>query len=150
MSNIFDYSLPARTLGLPMAVREIVAWVMVALFGVVGASCLVSILDAGFAAAPQEAAIVAAGVAVVGVVVLEVALAIFLPRQSGAPPDERERLIVARAGHWAGLAFLFGVLPALGHYAVNGNGNIMFNVIVLSLFVSGVAEYGSQIMPFRR
>jgi hypothetical protein len=85
-----------------------------------------------------------------GVVVLEVALAIFFPRQSGAPPDERERLIVARAGHLAGLVFLVGVLPALGHYALHGNGNIMFHVIVLSLFVSGVAEYGSQIILFRR
>ena len=133
-----------------MAVREIVAWVMVALFGVVGAFCLASILSAGLAAAPQKSAIVAAVVTVMGVVVLEVALAIFFPRQSGAPPDERERLIVARAGHWAGLTFLFGVLPALGHYAVHGNGNIMFHVIVLSLFVSGVAEYGSQIILFRR
>lgn len=133
-----------------MAVREIVAWVMVALFGVVGAYCLASILGAGLAAAPQKSAIVASIVTVMGVVVLEVALAIFFPRQSGAPPDERERLIVARAGHWAGLAFLFGVLPALGHYALHGNGNIMFHVIVLSLFVSGVAEYGSQIILFRR
>ena len=133
-----------------MAVREIVAWAMVALFGVVGAFCLASILGAGFAAAPQKSEIVAAVVTVSGVGVLEVALASFFPRQSGAPPDERERLIVARAGHWAGLAFLFGVLPALGHYAVHGNGNIMFHVIVLSLFVSGVAEYGSQIILFRR
>lgn len=133
-----------------MAVREIVAWVMVALFGVVGAFCLASILDAGFAAPPQKVAIVAAVVTVTGVVALEAALAIFFPRRSGAPPDERERLVVARAGHWAGLAFLFGVLPALGHYAVHGDGNIMFNVIVLSLFASGMAEYGSQIILFRR
>ncbi|MEQ1491325.1 MAG: hypothetical protein ABL932_12335 [Terricaulis sp.] len=150
MSKIFDYSLPARTLGLPMAVREIVAWVMVALFGVVGAFCFMSVLDAGISAPPQKVAIVAGGFTVMGVVALEAALAIFFPRRSGAPPDERERLVVARAGHWAGLAFLFGVLPALGHYAVHGNGNIMFNVIVLSLFVSGVAEYGSQIILFRR
>jgi hypothetical protein len=83
-------------------------------------------------------------------VVLEVVLAIFFPRQAGAPPDERERLVVARAGHWAGLAFLFGVLPALGHYVVHGNGNIMFHVIVLSVFASGVVEYGAQIILFRR
>ncbi|WP_395647789.1 hypothetical protein [Terricaulis sp.] len=133
-----------------MAVREIVAWVMVALFGGAGAFCFASILGAGLAAPPQKSAIVAAVVTVTGAGVLEVALAIFFPRQSGAPPDERERLIVARAGHWAGLAFLFGVLPALGHYAVNGDGNIMFNVIALSLFASGVAEYGSQIILFRR
>lgn len=133
-----------------MAVREIVAWVMVALFGAVGAVCLASILDAGFTAPPQKVAIVAALATVAGVAVLEIALAIFLPRQSGAAPDERERLIVARAGHWAGLAFLFGVLPALGHYAAHGDGNIMFNVIVLSLFVSGMAEYGSQIVLLRR
>jgi hypothetical protein len=133
-----------------MAVREIVAWIMVALFGVVGAFCLASIFGAGLAAAPQKSVIVAAVFTVTGVIVLEVALAIFFPRQSGAPPDERERLIVARAGHWAGLAFLFGVLPALWHYAVHGDGNVMFNVILLSLFVSGVAEYGSQIILFRR
>jgi hypothetical protein len=133
-----------------MAVREIVAWVMVALFGVVGAFCLWSILHVGLAAAPQKSAIAAAGVTVTGVIVLEVALAIFFPRESGAPPDERERLVVARAGHWAGLVFLCGVLPALGHYAVHGNGNVMFHVIVLSLLASGVAEYGSQIILFRR
>ena len=133
-----------------MAVREIVAWAMVALFGVVGAYCLVSILNAGLAAPPQASAIAAAGVTVTGVVALEIALAIFYPKQSGAPPDERERLIVARAGHWAGLALLVGVLPALGHYVVHGNGNIMFHVIVLSLFASGIAEYGSQIILFRR
>ena len=133
-----------------MAVREIVAWVMFALFGVIGACCLASSIGAGLAAAPQESEIAAAGLTVTVVVVLEIALAIFLPKQSDAPPDERERLIVARAGHWAGLAFLFGVLPALGHYVVHGNGNIMFHVIVLSLFASGVTEYGSQIVLFRR
>ncbi|OYU69319.1 MAG: hypothetical protein CFE28_04445 [Alphaproteobacteria bacterium PA2] len=123
---------------------------MVALFGVVGASCLMSILSVGLAAAPQKSVISAAQFTVTGVVALEIALAIFFPRQSAAPPDERERLIVARAGHWAGLIFLFGVLPALGHYAVHGNGNIMFHVIVIALFVSGVAEYGAQIILFRR
>lgn len=133
-----------------MAVREIAAWVMVALFGVVGAFCLASILNVGLAAPPQKFAILAAVVTVMGVVVLEVVLAIFFPRQAGAPPDERERLVVARAGHWAGLAFLFGVLPALGHYVVHGNGNIMFHVIVLSVFASGVVEYGAQIILFRR
>lgn len=133
-----------------MAVREIVAWVMVALFGVCGAVCLVSILGAGLSAAPQKSLISAAAITIASVIILEVALAIFFPRRSGAPPDERERLVVARAGHWAGLAFLFGVLPALGHYAVHGDGNIMFNVITLSLFASGVAEYGAQIILFRR
>jgi len=133
-----------------MAVREIVAWVMVVLFGVVGASCLMSILSVGFAAAPQTSVISAAQFTVTAVIALEIALAIFFPRQSAAPPDERERLILARAGHWAGLTFLFGVLPALGHYAVHGNGNIMFHVIVIALFVSGLAEYGAQIILFRR
>ena len=74
-----------------MAVREIVAWVMVALFGAAGAFCLVSILGAGFTAPPQNSVIAAAVVTVTGVVVLEIALAMVFPKQSGAPPDERER-----------------------------------------------------------
>ncbi len=133
-----------------MSVREIVDWVMVVVFGVAGAFCLVSILGAGLAATPPNFAIGAAVFTVTAVVVLEIALAVFFPKQSATPPDERERLIVARAGHWAGLVLLVGVLPALGHYAVHGHGNIMFNVIVLSLFVSGLVEYGAQIVLFRR
>ncbi len=133
-----------------MSVREISAWVMVILFGVVGAMCLISILGVGLAAPPQRSAIVAGGVTVAGAIALEILLAAFFPKQSGAPPDERERLIVARAGHWSGLVFLFGVIPALGHYVVHGEGNIMFHLIVLSVIVSGIVEYGSQIVLFRR
>lgn len=133
-----------------MAVREIVAWVMTVVFGLVGGYCLSEISRAGFSTAPNEAVISAASVTVTIVVALEIALWIFFPRQSAAPPDERERLIIARAGHWAGLALLVGVLPALGHYAVHGDGNIMFHVIVLSMLASGVVEYGAQIILFRR
>jgi cytochrome b561 len=133
-----------------MAVREIVAWVMVALFGAAGGYCLMAILKVGLGAPPETAAVAAAGFTLTGVVVLEIALGIFFPQQSGAPPDERERLIVARAGHWAGLGFLVGVLPALGHYVVHGDGNVMFHVIVLSLMASGLIEYGAQIVLFRR
>jgi hypothetical protein len=133
-----------------MAVREIVAWTMTALFGAVGAFCLFAVLRVGFAAPPNKLAIMASALTVAGAIALEVALAIFFPQQAGAPPDERERLIVARAGHWAGLSFLFGVLPALGHYVVHGDGNIMFHVILLSLIASGVVEYGAQLVLFRR
>jgi hypothetical protein len=59
-------------------------------------------------------------------------------------------MIIARAGHWSGLVFLFGVLPALGHYAVHRDGNVMFNVIVLSLCVAALVEYGAQIILLRR
>jgi cytochrome b561 len=95
--------------------------------------------------------VLAAGcVAIAGVIVLEILLAVLLPRQSGAAPDERERMIIARTGHWSGLVFLVGVLPALGHYASHGDGNVMFNVIVLSLCVAALVEYGAQIVLFRR
>lgn len=133
-----------------MSVREVSAWVMALVFGVVGAGCLVSILSAGLDAQPQPSVVASAPTIVTCVILLEIALAVFFPKKSDAPPDERERLIIARTGHWAGLAFLAAVLPALGHYVVHADGDVMFNVIVLGLFVSGLIEYGGQVLLFRR
>ena len=133
-----------------MSARELTAWAMVLLSGAIGASCLLAILDAGLGAPPQPAVLAAGSAAIAGAIALEILLSIFLPRQSGAAPDERERMIIARAGHWSGLVFLFGVLPALGHYALHRDGNVMFNVIVLSLCVAALVEYGAQIILFRR
>jgi hypothetical protein len=133
-----------------MSARELTAWAMVLLSGAIGASCLLAILNAGLGAPPQPAVLAAGCAAIAGVIVLEILLAVLLPRQSGAAPDERERMIIARTGHWSGLVFLVGVLPALGHYASHGDGNVMFNVIVLSLCVAALFEYGAQIVLFRR
>lgn len=133
-----------------MSFREVSAWVMVIVFGGVGAGCLASILRAGLDAPPQPPVVASAPISVTCVILLEIALAVFVPKTSGAPPDERERLIIARTGHWAGLAFLAAVLPALGHYVVHADGDVMFNVIVLGLFASGLIEYGGQILLFRR
>ena len=133
-----------------MSVREVSAWVMVLVFGVVGTGCLASILRAGLDAPPQPAVVASAPAIVASVIALEVVLAIFFPKKADAPPDERERLIIARTGHWAGLAFLAAVLPALGHYVVHADGDVMFNVIVLGLFASGLIEYGAQLVLFRR
>jgi hypothetical protein len=133
-----------------MSARELTAWAMVLLSGGIGASCLLAILIAGLDAPPQPAVLAAGSAAIAGAIALEILLSIFLPRQSCAAPDERERMILAHAGHWSGLVFLFGVLPALGHYAMHANGNVMFNVIVLSLCVAALVEYGAQIVLFRR
>ncbi|MFM8376117.1 MAG: hypothetical protein ACKN9P_08715 [Phenylobacterium sp.] len=133
-----------------MSVREFSAWIMFLVFGVAGAGCLISILRTGFDSPPQPAVVASAPAVIASVVVLEIALAIFFPKQADARPDERERLIIARSGHWAGLVFLAAVLPALGHYVVHADGDAMFNVIVLGLFVSGLVEYGAQVVLFRR
>jgi cytochrome b561 len=133
-----------------MSARELTAWAMILLSGGIGACCLLAILNAGLDAPPQPAVLAAGGAAIAGAIALEVLLSIFLPRQSDAAPDERERMILARAGHWSGLVILFGVLPALGHYAMHANGNVMFNVIVLSLCVAAFVEYGAQIVLLRR
>lgn len=133
-----------------MAVREVIAWAMVAMFAAVSVFYAQSLGEAGLSAPPNKLATIVATFALIVVVLLESAVAVFAPRLSSGPPDERERLIVARAGHWAGLAFLFGVVPALGNYVVQRDGDIMFNVIVIALIISGLIEYGSQIVLFRR
>lgn len=133
-----------------MEVREVAAGVMSVLFGIVGVFWLIIVIRSGFAAPPQSSAVAATTLLVTGIVVLEIALAIMFPKKSGEPPDERERLIVARAGNMAGWALLLGVLLALGHYVNHGNGNVMFHVITLAFIVSGLVDYVAQILLFRR
>lgn len=133
-----------------MEVREVAAWVMAALFGVVGGVWLFLVVRSGFASPPNSFAVSAAGFLICGAVVLQIGLDIVFGKRSSEPPDERERLIVARAGNWAGWTLTLGVLYGLGRYVEDGNGNVLFHFIILAFIISGLVDYVSQIILFRR
>lgn len=89
-------------------------------------------------------------VIVIASVVLMTALAIAAPREADAPADEREQIIAHKAGNWSGYVMVVPALGALWHYAVNGDGNMLFHLVFLSLMLGQIAEYVFQIILYRR
>jgi hypothetical protein len=66
------------------------------------------------------------------------------------PEDERDRVVVWRAGNLSGL--LLGVLCLLSifAYAVVQSGHMMFHLIVAAMVISQFAEYALIIWYYRR
>jgi len=88
--------------------------------------------------------------AIVGSIIVQSILAAGNPKDADAPADERERLVLARAGSVSGFVLAFGCVAALLNYLVHPNGNLLFHGILLSLLFSTVAESALQIFFFRR
>jgi hypothetical protein len=88
--------------------------------------------------------------AIVGSIIIQSFLAAHNPKEADAPADEREQLVIARAGNLAGFVLSFGCVAALMNYLVHRNGDLLFHGILLSLLVSTVAESALQIYFFRR
>ena len=91
-------------------------------------------------------------------VIIIVAIAIFghavaalgNPADANAPEDERDRVVVWRAGNLSGV--LLGVLCLLSifAYAVIQSGHMMFHLIVAAMVISQFAEYALTIWYYRR
>lgn len=98
-----------------------------------------------------------AGGLAMGVIII-VAIAIFghavaalgNPADANAPEDERDRLVVWRAGNLSGV--LLGALCMLSivSYAVFENGHLLFHALVAGLVISQIAEYALTIWYYRR
>ena len=87
---------------------------------------------------------------VVASVAAQVVLAILSPREASAPADERERPLLHAAGHWSGRVLGFGAVASLLCFLAYRDGNLLFHMMLGSLILSQVAEYGLQIALFRR
>jgi len=138
-----------------MSFREKTAWAM-ALILIAGAifyfDKVVRITDAIGRTAPPIIGLVIAYVVVIVIasVTAMIALSVFSPREADAPADEREERILDKAGHWSGYVLAVPLLGALWHFAVNGDGNMLFHLIFLALMLGQIAEYTFQIILFRR
>ncbi len=76
-------------------------------------------------------------------------VAILAPRDANAPPDERDRRIVERAGHWSGYVLGAGVVVFLGLYLFSFDGRLLFYGIFACLMLSQLAEYLLRITFYR-
>lgn len=88
------------------------------------------------------------------VIVLSIAVQILVAltslREASAPADERERIAIAKAGHWSGIALGVMTLLAAGGYIATGNANLMFHLLIGAVIIAQVLEYMFQIALFRR
>lgn len=136
-----------------MSFREKSAWGMGALMLVAGlwyASIAAQIPLEAPALAQLGAVLPYVFVVVIGSIAIQVALAILAPRDAHRPADERERAAIDRAGHWSGVVLGFGVVTGAIVYLAHGQANLLFHFVIGSLIASQLAEYGLQIVLFRR
>jgi uncharacterized membrane protein (DUF485 family) len=86
---------------------------------------------------------------VVMAVVGHIVIAILAPKEANASPDERERQIFNRAGHYSSYFFVTGVVLSLGYYTFSHNGDLLFYCVFASLMLGQVMEYLIQILLYR-
>ena len=86
----------------------------------------------------------------IGSIVGAAGVALQNTEEANAPADERERIILDKAGKWSG--YLVGLFAMLGvlHYWMFQEGNILFHLVVAGLMLSQIAKYVSQVVLFRR
>lgn len=137
-----------------MSFREKSAWAMGALMTLAGLYYLNLVVGAsgqlGAPAPPVGIFTAYVVLVVVGSVAAQAALGALAPKDANAPPDERERPAIQRAGNWSGIVLGFGAAASLLHYLQHGDGNLLFHSVLGSLIVSQIAEYAFQIALFRR
>lgn len=137
-----------------MAYREKSAWVMAALMFVTGLFYVNTVVSASLAigktAPPIGIFIAYVFLAVIGSIVVAVALAVTSPKEANAPADERERPALDRAGNISGVVLGVGAITSLLYYLAQGDGNLLFHLIMGSVIVSQISEYVLQIILLRR
>ncbi len=69
---------------------------------------------------------------------------------AAAPADERERIILDKAGNWSGYVLAVGAVSGALHDWSQSNGAMMFHLVVAGLMLSHVSEYAFRIWLFRR
>jgi hypothetical protein len=137
-----------------MSFREKSAWVMAVVSGIAGLWYLNTLValaaGAGATPAPLGLLIRYVFVIVIASVVAQVTLAVMTPTEAEAPADERERLVLDRAGSQAGDVLAFGILVSLGWFLMQRDGNLLFHMAFVSLIVAQTAQYLLQAVRLRR
>ncbi len=150
-----------------MSFYEKSAWIMLVAVSVVALFCAKAAIDLQAVAAtlsPEDGRaadhiqIVALTPFLVGSVVALIAIvavghaivAALAPKEANANPDEREKQIIVKAGHYSGYVLGFGVVAGLLHFLFNHDGTQLFFIVLASFVISTIFEYAAQIVLFRR
>lgn len=138
-----------------MPFREKSAWVMLLLISGLGIFYGQSVISSsnalGETAPPSLRLIVLVTVALVaGAVLANILIAMTAPGEADAPADERDKFVLWRAGNMASYVLGFGVFTGLWHFVAQGDGNLLFHILVASLILSQIAEYALSIWYYRQ
>lgn len=135
-----------------MSFREKSAWAMALVTGIAGLWYLNTLVALGADATPAPLGLLIRYVIVIVVasVAAQVTLAILTPTEAEAPADERERLVLDRAGSQAGDVLAFGLLVSLGWFLMERDGNLLFHMAFFSLIVAQTVQYLLQAVRLRR
>ncbi|MEQ1817649.1 MAG: hypothetical protein ABL871_03485 [Terricaulis sp.] len=87
---------------------------------------------------------------VLAAIVLNVALALFSPKEANAPADERETMIDLKAERIASYTLSVGVVCLVGALLVGVNGMAVAVFLLASLVISELVKSAAQIAYFRR
>ena len=138
-----------------MAYREKLAWVMSIVLILAGSFYGWEVIGHGLAIGeiPPPSlglAVVYVFLVVIGSIIGAAGTALLNIGEAEQPADERETIILDKAGHWSGYilgaAVVFGVL----HYWYYEDGRLLFHSVVAGLMLSQIAEYVFQIVLYRR
>lgn len=138
-----------------MSFREKTAWVMGALMMAAAGFYAYEVWGAaqafkGWPPPLIKLTIVYIVIVVLGSIISMTTLAVSAPKEANAPADERERVILDRAGNWSGYVLAWGAVAGVIHYFVSENGNLLFHTVVGALMASQILEYVFQIVLMRR
>ena len=138
-----------------MAFRERLAWAMSIVLILAGGFYAWEVVGYGLAlnAVPPPSiklAIVYVGFVIIGAIIGAISVAARNTEDANAPPDERERIIIDKAGHWSGYILAAGAVMGVLYYWSDQDGHLMFHWVVAGLMLSQIAEYVFQIILFRR
>lgn len=138
-----------------MGFQEKMAWAMMVILIVTGVAYYSVVFQAsaalGAVAPPLLPLMIGYTVfLVVLITVAAILISISKPSEAGAGLDERDKLIQFKGEAWSSRAMGFLTVCALLDFGVNGDGNRLFHIIFAVLIISQIAEYGLQILFYRR
>ncbi|MEO0574018.1 MAG: hypothetical protein AAF004_01055, partial [Pseudomonadota bacterium] len=86
---------------------------------------------------------------IVFAVVGHIIVALARPSEADDMVDERDRVVIDKAGHWSGYILGFGVISGLFMYMFSYSGSVLFYTVFGSLMLAQFAEYVFQIVLYR-
>lgn len=105
----------------------------------------------GQTAPPNIGIIAVATVVIVAIAIFgHVIAAVIDPATADAPEDERDTRIAQRAGNLAGWVLSIVVMGGIWSFAVRGDGNLLFHILIMGMVLSQLTEYALKIWFYRR